>query len=401
MSTREELFKNLSTKNEKKIVLLVLDGLGDLEFNGKTPLESARKDNINKLTPRSILGLSIPIFEGITPGSGPSHLSLFGYDPIKYQIGRGVLEALGVDLKLEKNQVAIRGNFATLKNGIVTDRRAGRIPTDENRRLCEKLSNNIKKIRDIKIDIYPVKEHRIVIILSGQDLGDNLTDADPQNQGLEYVFAKAKDDKSKLTEEIVKIFTVMVQEILSDEPKANTILLRGFSHLPDIPSMNELFKLTPGAIANYPMYRGLAKLVGMQVINTGDTIESEFETLKENYEKYDFFYLHIKKTDSYGEDGNFEKKLKIIEEVDKYFPVIIDLNPDVLIITSDHSTPCVLKSHSWHPNPILFYSKYIIPDKFDDFNEKNCTKGSIGKINSMDILPLALANALKLKKFGA
>jgi len=399
----EEIIKSLAITTKSKIVLLVADGIGDLPSeNNKTVLERAFIPNLDKLASKSACGLTDPISCGITPGSGPAHLSLFGYDPIKYQIGRGVLEALGIGMELTSRDLACRGNFATIdESGIITDRRAGRIPTELNEKICRIMQNKISRIRGVEIIIKPGKEHRFVVVFRGKDLKEGLSDADPQAVGEKLKYTKPLNQEAGKAAKIINEFIDKAVEALKEHSPANAVLLRGFAKHPGLPTMKELFKLNPAAIATYPMYNGLAKLVGMEILDAGDTIEKEFKTLKENYQKYDFFYLHIKKTDSYGEDGNYKKKLEIIEEVDKYIPLVLDLKPDVLVVTGDHSTPAIMKGHSWHPNPFMLFSKYIRVDDAKKFNEKECVKGGLGKFPSVDILPLILANALKLQKFGA
>ncbi len=400
---REELFKELSIKNENKIVLLVMDGLGDLPmYGGKTALEMANTPNLDNLAKMSECGVADPISPGITPGSGPAHLGIFGYDPLKYQIGRGVLEALGIGMELGDKDLALRGNFATMdKDGVILDRRAGRIPTEKNIELCNRLQEKIKEIDGVEVIIKPVKEHRMVAVFRGEGLEDGLTDTDPQQVGKKWIPVKAIRKEAERSANILNKFIEMVNEILKDEEKANTILLRGIAKVPPIPKMQELFKLNPVAIANYPMYKGLAKLVGMEVVEVGDTIEDEFKKLEEVFDKYDFFFVHIKKTDSYGEDGAFWKKVGIIEEVDGFIPKLMSLKPDVILVTGDHSTPALLKSHSWHPVPVLLYSKYGRRDDVDKFTETMCTRGVLGRIRAMDELPLMMACSLKLTKYGA
>lgn len=398
------IIKALSIKTDSKILLLVIDGVGGLPhpITGKTELETAKKPNIDSLAKKGILGLSHPIARGITSGSGPSHLALFGYDPIKHQIGRGVLEALGIGFSITEKHLTARANFATMdKNNIITDRRAGRIPTEKNIELTNKLQSSIKKIKDVNVIIRNGKEHRFVVILDGVGLDDSLTETDPQKEGLPPFPLMALKESAKKSAEVLNKLIIEINKVLKDEPKANTVLLRGISKYPTIPSMIEVFKLKPACIANYPMYKGLAKLIGMEILTTGDTIKSEFDTLEANHYKFDFFYLHIKKTDSYGEDGNFENKLKIIEEVDKQIPRLNKLNFDCIVITGDHCTPALLKSHSWHPNPFLLVSKYLIPDEFESFNEKNCKKGGLGQFFSVEAMPMMLAYAKKLEKYGA
>ncbi len=398
----ESIIKEISIKTDSKILLLVLDGVGGLPQDGETEMERAKTPNLDNLASRSICGLTDAIGYGITPGSGPSHLALFGYDPVKYIIGRGVLEALGIGVELTLKDMAARGNFATMdKRRIIVDRRAGRISTGKNREICALLGKKIEKIKGVKVLIRPGKEHRFVVIFRGDGLSGPVSDADPQKNGEKANPARALSSKAKKTEEVANSFIKKANEVLKSQHPANTVLLRGISRVPRIPSMRELFNLSPAAIATYPMYKGLARLVGMEIIPTGESIEDELRTLKENFKKFDFFYLHIKKTDSSGEDGNLEKKVKVIEEVDRFIPEILNLKFDVIVITSDHSTPSLLKSHSWHPNPFLLYSKFIRVDGAKRFTERECSRGGLGRFPAVNAMPLMLANGLKLKKFGA
>jgi len=400
--TKEEVLQSLAIETDSKLIMTVIDGIGGLPVRGKTELEAAKIPNLDRLASKSICGLIDPISYGITPGSGPSHLALFGYDPFRFEIGRGVMEALGIGLKLTKEDLTARGNFATIdENGIIVDRRAGRISTEKNQEICQFLQNEIREIDGIRVSIYPGKEHRFVIVFQGEGLKDNLTDADPQKDGKKAKGTESLTAEAQRTAEIVNAYLKKATEALKLFHPANTILLRGFSKIPNIPSMFERFKLKPAAIATYPMYRGLARLVEMDVLETGETLRDEVETLKNNFNRYDFFYIHFKKTDSAGEDGDFKKKVKAIEEIDRILPSILKLKPDVLVVTGDHSTPAVLKSHSWHPNPILLYSKYTRPDGIRRFTERQCQKGQLGRFPAMEIIPLMLANGLKLKKFGA
>jgi 2,3-bisphosphoglycerate-independent phosphoglycerate mutase len=398
----DEILHSLIVQNESKLLMVVIDGLGGLPVRGKTELEAASHPNLDRLTAKSICGLIDPISYGITPGSGPSHLALFGYDPFRYEIGRGVMEALGIGLTLTKDDLAARGNFATIdESGVIVDRRAGRISTEKNQEICRFLQKEIEEVNGIQISVYPGKEHRFVILFRGKELRDDLSDADPQKDGLKAKGTEGFTPEAERTAEIVNNYLRRAAEVLKPLHPANTILLRGFSKIPDIPTMAERFKLRPAAIATYPMYRGLAKLVGMEILKAGEGCRDEVETLKTHFDRYDFFYLHFKKTDSAGEDGDFKKKVKAIEEIDRVFTPILKLKSDVLVVTGDHSTPTLLKSHSWHPNPILLYSKYIRPDGIRRFTERQCQRGQLGRFPTVDILPLMLANGLKLKKFGA
>jgi 2,3-bisphosphoglycerate-independent phosphoglycerate mutase len=400
---RETLYQKISLENENKMVMIILDGLGGLPVNRKTELETAVKPNLNKLTSESELGLTMPISMGITPGSGPAHLALFGYDPLRYSIGRGILEALGVGIKVEKNDIAIRGNFATQENGIIVDRRAGRISTKKNQEIIAYLNKRINRIDDVEINLYSGEEHRFVLLLRGSGLSDDVTDADPETIGKPILYAKAKSSLAERTAKILNKFIIRVTEELSNQKPANTCLLRGTAKYPAIPSMHELFKLKTAAIASYPMYRGLAQLVGMKILDTGSSIREEISTLKKYYNEYSFFFIHIKKPDSYGEDGNFSKKVKTIEEFDKVLPDILKLNPQTLVITGDHSTPSTMKSHSWHPNPFLIKSPNIRinPGTPKTFSETACACGVLSRFYSIDILPLMMAHALKFRKYGA
>jgi 2,3-bisphosphoglycerate-independent phosphoglycerate mutase len=398
----DEILRSLAIQTDSRLLMVVIDGLGGLPVRGKTELEAAVHPNLDRLTSRSVCGLIDPISYGITPGSGPSHLALFGYDPFQFEIGRGVMEALGIGLNLTKDDLAARGNFATIdEKEVIIDRRAGRISTDKNQEICHVLQKEFKEVGEAQISIFPGKEHRFVILFRGEGLRDDLTDADPQKNGQKAKGTEGLSPEAQRTAQIVNDFLRRARDVLKPFHPANAILLRGFSKIPEIPTLGDRFKLRPAAIATYPMYRGLAKLVGMEILETGETHRDEVETLKKHVERYDFFYLHFKKTDSAGEDGNFKMKVKAIEEIDRILPYIFKLKFDVFVVTGDHSTPALLKSHSWHPNPILLHSKYIRPDGIRRFTERQCQKGQLGRFPAMDILPLMLANGLKLKKFGA
>ena len=398
-----DLMKELHIAGQSKIVMLVIDGLGGLpvEPGGPTELEAARTPNLDALAAESICGLSVPISPGVTPGSGPAHLALFGYDPLRYEIGRGVLEACGIGFPLERSDVAARGNFCSAdENGLITDRRAGRIPTERGAELCEML--RAIQLPDVETFVEPVKEYRFVLVLRGEDLSGGLTETDPQQLGVPPRQVKALIPEAQPTAELFNQWIAQAQELLADQHPANMVLLRGPDKTPLLPSMAEVYGLRAAAIASYPMYRGVAKLVGMDILETGEMPEEEVETLKTHWAEYDFFFFHIKKTDSAGEDGDFARKASVIEHVDEtVVPAIASLEPDVFIVTGDHSTPALLKSHSWHPVPTLLRSRYCRPDEVKAFGERACMRGGLGVFPATDLMPLAMANALRLTKYGA
>lgn len=396
-----DLMRSLSIPGSSKIVLLVMDGLGGLPGpEGLTELEAAKTPNFDALARRSILGLSTPVQPGIIPGSGPGHVGLFGYDPLEWEIGRGVLEALGIDFELGPRDIAARGNFATVDaEGKITDRRAGRIPTSEGARIVEKLRQI--QLPGVETFVEVVKEYRFVLVLRGDGLEDGLTETDPQITGVPPLPVKALRPEAERSAELLNAWLAEARKLIADEHPANSMNLRGIAKVPPIPRMNDIYKMKLGAIATYPMYRGIARLVGMDILPTGDTIESEVETLREHWDAYDFFFFHVKKTDSYGEDGNFASKCEVIEHTDALLPQILDLKPDVLLVTCDHSTPCALKSHSWHEAPVLLWSNFVRPDATDAFGERACMQGGLGHIRHPDLIPLMMAHAGRLAKFGA
>jgi 2,3-bisphosphoglycerate-independent phosphoglycerate mutase len=397
-----ELIREIATPSPSKIVLLVIDGLGGLAHpkTGKTELETASTPNLDRLTAQSICGLIDPVSPGITPGSTPGHLALFGYDPVKYNIGRGVVAALGIDFDLKPDDIAARGNFCTIdSSGLVTDRRAGRIPTEKCTELC-RLLNEIK-IEGVKLFVRPVREHRFTVVFRGEKLAPKVSDSDPQQTGVPPRAIKALNQQANTTADIASNFINQARAILAKHQPANMVILRGFSSIPAIPTMDDIYILKPAAIAAYPMYRGLAKLVGMQLLQTGPSVADEFDALKQNYADYDFFFLHIKGTDSAGEDGDFDRKVSVIEEVDKALPTLTGLKPDVIMVTGDHSTPALLEGHSWHPVPFLLYSKWCRADRVGIFSEQACIMGGLSRFPAIQIMTLAMANALKLAKFGA
>ncbi len=398
-----EFLKKLIVPAKTKIVMLIMDGLGGLpsEPGGKTELETAHTPNMDALAQRSALGLSSPAGPGIAVGSGPGHLAVFGFDPIEYEIGRGALEALGVNIDLQPGDVAARGDFCKVdENGIILDRRAGRIATSEAKNIADIL--NKIRIGAVDIQIEPIKEHRFAFVMRGEDLGTNITSTDPLKNGVAPLNAEGEDDPSKKSAHLINQFIEKVKLALPLNLPANMILLRGFDKLPILPQYRDLFGLNAAAIAVNGMYRGVSRLVGMQVLPVeGVTMQDEFSTLEKYWKDFDFFYLHIKQTDTHGEDGDFGKKVKVIEEVDTLIPRLTALHPDVIIITGDHSSPASMKSHSWHPVPLLIYSKDVREDGIDQFGERACSHGSLGILPATDIMPIALANAHRLSKYGA
>ncbi len=396
------LIQPLVAKNNTKIVMYVADGLGGLpqQPGGKTELETAHTPHLDKLARDGVCGLSIPVAPGIAPGSGPGHLGLFGYDPVKYLIGRGALEATGIGFELGPNDVAVRANFCTIDaKGNITDRRAGRIASEESAPLAIRLRQ--VKIAGVEIFVEPVKEHRFVIVFRGPGLGGDVLDTDPQATGVPPLDPVASNAGSQKTAEIAKEFVRQAKELLKGETKANCCTLRGFAAKPSLPTYEEVYGLKAAAIAVYPMYKGLARLVGMDILGSAKTLDEQIEVLKANWAKYDFFFIHFKYTDSTGEDGNFDAKVKRTEEYDAAVPKILELKPDVFISTGDHSTPSMLASHSWHPVPTLLWAKHCRTDACQSFGESECLRGGLGQFEAKHLMTLALANAGRLGKFGA
>lgn len=399
-----EFIDSLVMKNDTKIVFLIMDGLGGLPIAGgnQTELESAKTPNLDALAKNSICGLLDPVGYGVTPGSGPAHFALFGYDPIKNNIGRGILEAAGIDFPMTDRDLLIRINFATIDSaGIIIDRRAGRIDNATNQRICRKLQENIRKISNTEIIFEAVKEHRALLALRGDGLREEIMETDPQKTGLPPAHPKALSPEAEQTSALLQELIQKTKQVLSDEAKANMMLLRGYSRYKRYPSLAERFGLNALAIASYPMYRGIARLLGMEVCPQPSSLKEEFIALRDQYDQYDFFFLHVKPTDSRGEDGNFDAKVAVIEEVDTLLPLITELEPDVIVVTGDHSTPAGLASHSWHPLPVLLSSPTCRPDRVNRFGERDCIGGGLGRMPMVHLMGLALAHARRLEKFGA
>jgi 2,3-bisphosphoglycerate-independent phosphoglycerate mutase len=398
----QDLVRELAVKNDSKIVMLVADGLGGLPVtaDGGTELETAKTPNLDALARRGVQGSMLPIALGITPGSGPGHLGLFGYDPVKCLIGRGALEATGVGFKLTAKDVAVRCNFVTLDAaGNITDRRAGRIPSEESAPLAIKLRQ--VKIPGVEVFVEPVKEHRFVVIFRGEKLHGRVADTDPQKTGVPPLEPVAQDADSQWTANVAKQFVEQAQKLLADQTKANGLTMRGFSAAPHLPSYEQVYGLKAAAIAVYPMYKGLAQLVGMDVIGHATSLAEEIDVLEKAWNDYDFFFVHFKYTDSRGEDGNFAEKVKMVEQFDAIVPRVMALKPTVLAVTGDHSTPARLKSHSWHPVPTMIVADTCRPDGLEAFGEKQALRGGLGHFQAVYLMPLLLAHADRLGKFGA
>jgi 2,3-bisphosphoglycerate-independent phosphoglycerate mutase len=397
-----DLIREVVVPAETKIVLLVMDGLGGLPHpkTRRTELETADIPHLDRLAEEGICGLVQHVGVGITPGSGPGHLSLFGYDPLRYRIGRGALEAVGVDFDLGRRDVAARGNFCTVdEGGRVVDRRAGRIDTDTCARLCAELRTI--ELPGSELFVEPVREHRFLLVLRGDGLSDALSESDPQKEGVPPLDVCAEATEAEATAALVRTFVERARERLREHHPANMVLLRGFAKPPDMPQFPDVFGLRAAAIAYYPMYRGLAKLAGMTALPAGPSLSDSLASLREHWGRFDFFFVHYKATDSAGEDGDFQRKVQKLEEVDAFIPDLLALGPDVLVVTGDHATPSTYRAHSWHPVPFLLHSRWCLPDRAGAFNESDCQQGSLGVFPATEVMPLAMAHAGRFTKYGA
>ena len=412
MRPMQSVIKGLLHKSASKIVFYVMDGLGGLParepglpFDGKTCLEAARTPNLDRLAQISACGLHVPVGFGITPGSGPGHLGLFGYDPLEWEIGRGILEALGLGLEVKRTDVAIRCNYATIENNVITDRRAGRPPTEKTRKVTERLQREIPEIDGVRLIFGAGMEHRFAVIMRFPEVlppeAAMINDSDPQAAGMAPLPFVPKHPEAARVAEIARKLVERAAMLLKDEHPRNFLLVRGFSTHPRMPSFTDAYGLRALAVASYPMYRGLARLIGMDAPDFSGDINAEIEYVRDRWKDYDFFFIHFKKTDSMGEDGNFAGKVGKIEEADSAAQAVLSLKPDVLVITGDHGTPAVMKSHSWHPVPVILHAPYVFGGFCESFSERQCLKGELGVIPSVSLMPLALANAGRLKKFGS
>jgi len=400
MIDQEEL-RDCYTSTPSKIVLLVVDGLGGLAHPDTrlSELETAHIPNLDAMALESACGLTTPVLPGVAPGSGPGHLALFGYDPLKHMIGRGALEALGIDVALEPGDIAARGNFCMVDgDGLLADRRAGRIPTQLSAPLCERLDKI--EIDGFQLDVFAVQDYRFVLRLRGEGLSEFISETDPQVTGAAPLTVKPLAPGATRTAALVNEFVAQAGKLLAEEERANMVLLRGFARLPDLPPMGDVYRLNTAGIAAYPMYRGLAEVAGMKVIPTGHTFGDEVETLRQNYNNHDFFFIHYKPADAAGEDGDFDAKVKCLEDLDPFIPQIRELEPDVFLVAGDHSTPAIMAAHSWHPVPFMLHSKLTRGEGVPGFNERTCAQGSVGSILATQVMLLAMSHAGKLNKYG-
>ncbi|MGI8927747.1 MAG: 2,3-bisphosphoglycerate-independent phosphoglycerate mutase [Tepidiformaceae bacterium] len=397
-----ELARRLKQPNTTRIVLCVLDGLGGLprRETKRSELEQASIPNLDRLATRSEVGMTMPVGRGITPGSGPGHLSLFGYDPYAYDIGRGVLEAVGIDFDLGPDDVAVRGNFCTIdEGGKISDRRAGRVASELSVKLVERLRDI--RVPGVELFVEPVREHRFVLVLRGEGLDDRVSTTDPQHTGVPPLPAVAMQTGAERTALAVNQFVEQAAALLKDQVQANGLLLRGFAKYPELPQFPDVWGLRAAALAVYPMYRGLAKLGGMVPLSCPGGLDEQLHILRQHWDDYDFFFIHYKKTDAAGEDGDFERKCHALEEFDAWLPSLMEARPDVLIVAGDHSTPAIMAAHSWHPVPFLLHSSYCRDGKAENFNEEQCLKGTLGVFPAVDVMPLAMAHAGRFQKYGA
>ena len=396
-----EILRDSLVQTDSKIVMLVVDGLGGAPHprTRKSELETANLPNLDHLARESACGLTVPVLPGVAPGSGPGHLALFGYDPLKYFIGRGVLEALGIGVDLQEGDVAARGNFCTVDaRGLLVDRRAGRIVSEFSEPLCHELDKI--QVDSIDIRVYPVKNYRFVLHMRGEGLSEALSETDPQRTGVPPLDVHALSPEAERTVQAANEFIRQARQLLKEEERANMVVLRGFAKLPHLPSMGDAYKLNPAAIAAYPMYRGLTTIAGMKVLPTGTTFAEEIDTLAQHYREHDFFYIHYKPADAAGEDGDFEAKVRALEDLDHLIPRIVEMKPDVLVVAGDHATPSIMASHSWHPVPFLLSSQWTTGEGVEVFSERACVQGSLGTMAATNVMFLALSHSGKLAKFG-
>lgn len=392
----------LRQESRSKIVVVVMDGLGgfaDAEHGSE--LEEAETPNLDRLAAEGITGLGEPVAPGITPGSGPGHLALFGYDPEVFELGRGALSAAGLEFDLAPTDVAARGNLCTLDaNGVITDRRAGRIPDSEARDVLELLSAEVHLERAEVIWRHE-KEHRVLVVLRGENLDPRVSDTDPQVSGVAPLGCRFLHPSAARTAALVVGLSAQVRSVLSGHPRVNGVLLRGFDRHRELPGFGERYGLRAAAVAIYPMYRGISRLVGMDVLGRPASLDDQLSILSGAWDDYDYFFFHHKATDSAGEDGNRPAKIAAIERLDAAIPAIRALHPDVLMVSGDHSTPTQMAAHSWHPVPVVIWGQRCGRDGTSRFGERWCLGGGLGIRPMKTMMPILLASAGRLQKYGA
>jgi 2,3-bisphosphoglycerate-independent phosphoglycerate mutase len=387
---------------DTKILLVVMDGLGGFaDAEHGTELEEAATPNLDQLATEGCTGLVEPVGPGITPGSGPGHLGLFGYDPEQFELGRGALSAAGLDFELEAGDVAARGNLASLGgDGTISDRRAGRIPDPEAQAVIETLQQSVR-VPGVEVFFRHEREHRLLVVLRGDGLDPRLTDSDPQHVGVPPATVEALDRDAKHTADLVAEVDAQVRAALADHPKANVVLYRGFDTHRELPSFTTRYGLRAAAVAVYPMYRGIARLLGMDILGRPADLDDELVILQDAWDDYDYFFLHHKSTDSAGEDGDRARKIAAIEALDAQVPALRSLEPDVIVVSGDHATPSQMAAHSWHPVPAVLWSARSGRDDTTAFGERWCRQGMLGIRPTKDLMALMLANADRLQKYGA
>ncbi|MBM4411075.1 MAG: 2,3-bisphosphoglycerate-independent phosphoglycerate mutase [Chloroflexi bacterium] len=396
-----DLIRRLSQPADTKVILCVLDGLGGMPGpRGRTELEEARTTHLDRLVSDGCVGRTLPVGYGITPGSGPGHMALFGYDPLAFEIGRGALESTGIGFEIGPDDITARGNLCTLDTeGRITDRRAGRLPTEQTRAICEQLQTIT--LPGVETFVQVVQDQRFILVLRGPGLSDQITETDPQREGVPPIVCSAITPDGDRIAALVREWVTRATAMLAAQERANGVLLRGWSGRPKVPPFPELWKLRAAAVTVYPMYRGVARLVGMDALDGGHDIHEQIAAIRAHWDEYDFFFLHYKYTDSAGEDGDFRRKCDAIEAFDQAVPELVALKPDVLVVTGDHSTPALMAAHSFHPVPVLVWGQNVRRDHLHHFNEVSAREGELGMFPAKEVLPIAFGHAGRLAKFGA
>jgi 2,3-bisphosphoglycerate-independent phosphoglycerate mutase len=400
--TADSVVTEMARPDGRKAMLLVMDGLGGYRTVERgSELTEARTPNLDRLAGEGSLGLHDPVTRGITPGSGAGHLGLFGYDPLAYEIGRGALSAAGIGFELRPGDVAARVNFANLAgDNTIADRRAGRLPTEEAAAICDLLAREVHLDR-AELFILPEREHRGLLVLRGDGLSPDLADTDPQREGVAPLDPEAQSPEAKRTADLVRSFLDQARSLLAGRERGNFLLLRGFDTHKELPSFPDRYRVKALAIAAYPMYVGISRLLGFETHQVDGAAPEEVDALAELLPAHDFVFMHVKKPDSAGEDGDFPRKVAAIEEVDALVPRILDAGVEVLAVTGDHATPAQMAAHSWHPVPVLLWGGTAAADGLPAFDEVNCRQGSLGRFEAKHLMPQLLAAAGRLAKYGA